>query len=89
MSIRKNTIHKALICLFLVLVATQAFCLPADVVSLNNQEYFPAAQKAISQAKKSIFIVIYLISFNKEDKNSKVSQLIDELVKAKLRGVNV
>ncbi len=73
----------------LVLVTTGAFCFPADVVSLNNQEYFPAAQKAISEAKKSIFVVMYLISFNKEDKNSKVSQLMDELAKAKLRGVEV
>jgi len=32
---------------------------------------------------------MYLISFNKEDKTSKVSQLLDELAKAKLRGVEV
>ena len=72
-----------------VLVTGQGFCYPADVVPLCNQEYFPAAQKAISQAKKSIFMVMYLISFNKDDKSSEVSQLMDELVKAKLRGVGV
>lgn len=72
-----------------VLVTAQGFCYTADVVPLCNQEYFPAAQKGISQAKKSILLVMYLISFNKEDKNSKVSQLMNELVKAKLRGVEV
>jgi len=85
----KNIISRVLLCLTLVLFTTRAFCFPADVVSLNNQEYFPAAQKAISKAKKSIFVVMYLISFNKEDKSSRVFQLVDELVKAKLRGVEV
>ncbi|MDP3042691.1 MAG: phospholipase D-like domain-containing protein [Candidatus Omnitrophota bacterium] len=72
-----------------VLVATAGFCYPADVVPLCNQEYFPAAQKGIAQAKKSIQLVMYLISFNQEDQHSKVSQLMDELIKAKLRGVEV
>ena len=72
-----------------VLVTAQGFCYPADVVPLSNREYFSAAQKAISQAKKSILLVMYRISFNKEDKNSEVSRLMDELVKAKLRGVGV
>jgi hypothetical protein len=86
MIIGKNIISRVLICLAFVLVTTHGFCFPADVVSLNNQEYFPAAQKAISKAKKSIFVVMYLISFNKEDKNSRVFQLVDELARAKLRG---
>jgi len=87
---RKNIIFRALVCLaFVLLATTRGFCFPADVASLNNQEYFPAARNVIAQAKKSIFIVMYLISFNKEDKNSKVSQLLDELIKAKLRGVEV
>ncbi len=86
---KKSIIYKVSICLIFVLVTTRGFCFPADVVSLNNREYFPAAQKAISKAKKSILLVMYLISFNKENKNSKVSQLMDELVKAKLRGVEV
>jgi len=73
----------------LVLVTSRGFSYPADAVSLINREYFPAAQKAISQAKKSILLVMYLISFNKEDKNSEVSRLMEELVKAKLRGVRV
>ncbi len=89
MASAKSIISRALIFLALVLLTTRSFCFPADVVSLNNQEYFSTAQKVISQAKKSIFIVMYLISYNKEDKSSKVTQLMDELAKAKLRGVEV
>lgn len=89
MRIGKSIIYRVLICLVFILATTRGFCFPADVVSLNNREYFPAAQKAIAQAKKSIFIVMYLISFNKEDKKLKVSQLMEELVKAKQRGVEV
>ncbi len=89
MTSKKSIISRALVCLAFVLAATSGFCFPADVVSLNNQEYFSTAQKVISQAKKSIFIVMYLISYNKEDKSSKVTQLMDELAKAKLRGVEV
>ena len=85
----KNIISRVLVCLAFVLVTTHGFCFSADVVSLNNQEYFPAAQKAISKAKKSIFVVMYLISFNKEDKSSRVFQLLDELARAKFRGVEV
>ena len=65
---KKSIIYKVSICLIFVLVTTRGFCFPADVVSLNNREYFPAAQKAISKAKKSILLVMYLISFNKENK---------------------
>ena len=72
-----------------VLIASQAFGLPADVTPLVNQEYFPATQKAISKAKKSILVVMYLISFNKNDKSSKVSQLLNALIQAKHRGVDV
>jgi HKD family nuclease len=72
-----------------VLISTHAFCSPADITPLTNQEYFPATQKAISHAKKSIFVVMYLISFNKEDKKQKATQLMDELAKAKDRGVEV
>ncbi|MFA5093270.1 MAG: phospholipase D-like domain-containing protein [Candidatus Omnitrophota bacterium] len=73
----------------LMLMARWGFCLPADVTPLANKEYFFATQKAISQAKKSIDIVMYLISFNKDDKKLKVTQLMDELVRAKHRGVEV
>jgi len=61
-----RTLSRIVVCLAFVLVTTHGFCFPADVVSLNNREYFPAAQKAISKAKESIFVVMYLISFNKD-----------------------
>jgi cardiolipin synthase len=82
-------LHTLSIAIGFVLITGQGFCYSADVVSLSNREYFPAAQKAISQAKKSICVVMYLISFNKEDKKQKVTQLMDELVKAKRRGVEI
>jgi len=86
---RKSIIYRALVCLAFVLVTTHGFCFPAEVVSLSNQGYFEATQRAISEAKESIFVVMYLISFNKEDKSSRVFQLVDELARAKLRGVEV
>ena len=51
-----------MVCLAVFLIAARGFCFTAEVLSLSNQEYFPAAQKAISEAKKSIFVVMYLIS---------------------------
>ncbi|MBC8499984.1 MAG: hypothetical protein H8D39_05610 [Candidatus Atribacteria bacterium] len=85
----KSIISRALVCLAFVLVTTHGFCFTADVVSLSNQGYFETTQKAISEARKSIFVVMYLISFNKEDKSSRVFQLVDELTRAKLRGVDI
>jgi hypothetical protein len=85
----KSIIYRVLVCFAFVLVAGRGFCFTAEVLSLSNQEYFPATQRAISEAKESIFVVMYLISLDRQNKSSRVFQLMDELARAKLRGVEV
>ncbi|MBU0651227.1 hypothetical protein KKC59_04890, partial [bacterium] len=41
------------------------------------------------QAKKSIYMVMYLVSFKESNKKSKVYALVNDLVEARERGVEV
>lgn len=66
-----------------------SFASKADVEKLSNPDYFPAVDKVLKEAKKSIFLVMYYIDYRKNEPESKVSILVDDLVRAKDRGVNV
>ncbi len=59
----------------------------ADIQNIPSSEYFSTALTEISQAKESIYVVMYLVSFDPANPNTKVSQLLKALVDAKNRGV--
>ena len=85
---------KYLVCLFLAFVvmmavATKAFCYPAEVEDISSEKYFPQVKQALSQAKESVFMVMFVVGLRPYDKASSVYQLVDELVKAHQRGVKV
>ena len=62
---------------------------PAQVQDLSLDKYFPALKTALAGAKASIDVVMYLANFDPSDKNSKTTQLAQELVNAAKRGVKV
>lgn len=78
-----------LVVAFLFLTQCFVFAVPAEVEKLSNPEYFEVVHKSISEAKQSIFVVMYYIAFNKNQSKSKVSILVNDLVQAKERGVDV
>ena len=61
----------------------------ADVLDISGRKYYPAVKKAIEQARKSIYMVMFQVSLNPYHKNSKVYKMVDELLKAHKRGVDV
>ncbi len=61
----------------------------ADIENVQPAKYFQTTLTEISQAKESIYLVMYLASLDPKEPNSEVSQLLKALVDAKQRGVSV
>ncbi|MBU1086722.1 MAG: hypothetical protein KKD05_04305 [Candidatus Omnitrophica bacterium] len=74
---------------FLLLVSTIAFGYPADVQDISGPKYFPAVKQAIANAEKSVKVVMFIIELPQKMNNTKAQQLVDELINAKQRGVDV
>jgi len=70
-------------------ITARAFCYQAEVIDISGKKYFPAVKEALEKSGKSIYLVMFTIETPLEGKNSKVSQLIDVLIAAKNRGVDV
>ena len=76
--------------LFLSLFISQTlFAMQAEVENISPDQYFQTTLNELTQAKKSIDVVMYLASFDPTEPNSQVSQLLKGLVDAKNRGVQV
>jgi len=56
---------------------------------LLNRDYFPEVKKIINDSNRSIKMIMFEASYYKKFKNSPSNQLIDALIKAKKRGVDV
>jgi len=56
---------------------------------LLNRDYFPEVKKIINDSSRSIRMIMFEASYYKKFKNSPSNQLIDALIKAKKRGVDV
>ena len=67
--------------------ATHAYQVEAE--NLPSEKYFETALKEITAAKSSVFLVMYLISLSPTQPNSEPNQLVNALIKAKERGINV
>jgi len=61
----------------------------AEVTDISRAKYFPAVKKALSEAKKSIFVVMFVVGLRPYDRDSSVYQLMEELIKAHKRRVKV
>ena len=61
----------------------------AIVEDISGAKYFPAVKEALSKAEESIYMVMYFVGFNPNNKNSQVNGLVDELVSAHKRGVKL
>jgi len=83
-----------LILVLVILFSTRIFCFCAEppriaVEDLSGNKYFPRVKEALQNAKKSIYMAMYFVNFDPKDKKSAVSQLVEELVNARKRGVKV
>ncbi len=70
-------------------ITARAFCYTAEVTDISGTKYFPAVKEALLKAEKSIKLVMFTVESSLYRKDSKVNQLLDELIAAKQRGVEV
>ena len=52
------------------------------ITNLSNRNYFPEVHQALSNAKKSIWVVMYSIDFNPYHTKSPTYRLMEDLVSA-------
>lgn len=69
-------------------------CLPVhgetqEIRNLSNRRYLEPTLEAIQKAKQSIFLVMYHLPMDPSNKSSPVTRLVDALIQAKTRGVEV
>jgi len=64
-------------------------CYEAEVTDISGTKYFPAVREALSKAEKSINLVMFVIELSPYKENLKADQLINALIDAKQRGVDV
>ena len=83
-------LNKAIILLILgLLFSTDIYSLQADVENISPDQYLQITLSELTQAKESVYVVMYLASVDPTEPNSQVSQLLKALVDAKNRGVQV
>lgn len=70
-------------------LTARAFCYQADVTDISGTKYFPAVKDALAEAKEAIKVVMFTIESSAYKQKSKTNQLIDTLIEAKKRGVDV
>lgn len=61
----------------------------SEITDISGEKYFPAVKEALSKAKESINMVMFAVESVPKKEDSKVNQLINELIEAKNRGVEV
>jgi len=86
-------IKKSMPALFLLAIflfpTLHAIASETDVTFVGGREYYLAVKEAVQEAKESIYMVMYQVSLRPYDKATKVYKLVEELIRAKERGVEL
>ncbi|MCK5655191.1 MAG: hypothetical protein KAI03_02710 [Candidatus Aureabacteria bacterium] len=61
----------------------------AEVKNISGRKYYPAVREALQEAKESIYMAMYQVSLHPYNKTAKVYKLIEELIRAEERGVEL
>lgn len=79
--------------LFFILISisicSSVYPFPADVTPLNDAGYFKTVYSLFAKAKSSIYVIMYQARWYDEYSDSLSNKLINSLITAKKRGVNV
>ncbi|TAM42068.1 hypothetical protein EPN54_01420 [bacterium] len=78
-----------LVTLVVLGITARAFCYQADIIDISGGKYFPAVNEEIAKAQKSINVVMFAMESSLTRPDSKPNKLIDALIGAKNRGVDV
>ncbi|MFH1996393.1 MAG: phospholipase D-like domain-containing protein [Candidatus Omnitrophota bacterium] len=86
---KKHNTCVTVLLLIIALLSGRVFGYQADVEDISGGKYFPAVKEAIGRARESIYMVMYSVNLRPYDEESSVSQLVNELIAAHKRGVQV
>jgi hypothetical protein len=78
-----------LVNLALFVFAGRLFCYEGEIEDISGSKYFPAVKEAITEARESIYMVMFKVGLRPYDESSSVYKLVEELVNAHKRGVEV
>ncbi|MDP3042346.1 MAG: phospholipase D-like domain-containing protein [Candidatus Omnitrophota bacterium] len=70
-------------------ITARAYCYQAEAIDINGTKYFPAVKEALAKAKESINLVMFVIELSQYREDSEINQLVNGLIEAKQRGVDV
>jgi len=70
-------------------ITARAFCYQADVTDISGNKYFQAVNEALTKAQNSINVVMFAVESSLSRPDSKPNKLINALIEAKNRGVDV
>jgi len=59
------------------------------IIPADNKNYFPSVYKKLKEAKKSIYVIMFLASYYPEYPNSPTNQLLNTLIEKKKKNVKV
>jgi len=85
----KRYLSILLIALAVFGITARVFCYQADIVDISGKKYFSAVSEAITKAEKSINVVMFAVESSLSRPDSKPNKLINALIEAKNRGVDV
>ena len=73
----------------LIICSPLSYAYQPEIKALNGRDYAPAIKQLLADSQKSIYIYMYVMSYFPGDDESPVNQLVDALIEAKNRGVEV
>jgi len=85
-------ILKSSVLLTLIVLLTSSICLALQTTNtrlLLNKDYFPEVKRIINDSRSSIKMLMFEASYYEKFKNSPSNRLINALIKARKRGVEV
>ncbi len=85
----KKSLSSFLIAFAVLGITARAFCYQAEIIDVSGNKYFPAVNEAIAKAQKSINVVMFAVESSLSRQDSKPNKLINALIEAKDRGVDV
>ena len=74
---------------FFLLFSSCAFALTVDITDISDDKYFAVVNQELKEAKKSIYVAIYTIAIDSSDPLSPQNILLQNLIDAKKRGLDV
>jgi len=73
----------------LVLCPYYSFSIQVDIQDISGDKYFQAVHEELTGAKDSIYMAMYEISIEPDKTESEVYKLVQDIVDAHTRGVNL